>query len=427
MKHTRYREFTSISPQPGVRLCALESDRYKTARARVFLLGPLRARDATVTSLLASCLRAGSEAHPTRRDLARATEELYGATLGVSVSRVGDLQALTASIEFPADRFLPKGSKEMQRSLDLLGEVLLRPALNADYSAMRADVVEQERFQLGNELNALQDDKPTWAAIQATRMIYAGTPGAVYEHGAVEDLPGITPAELLQRHRLLVGNARVFAFVTGPVGTEAALKALHRALPLPKTRRPALPGHAVLKARASVQRRRMQATTEQTHLVFAWSGGPLYGTPAFAPALFADTIFGGYSMSRLFKVVREQHGLAYAVHSSYQRARGVLMAQAAVDNAKADKAVSLIRSEFKRLVQKGFFPEEFDAVRESLVESRKSAMDSMSARVSDLLVQSTMGFRQSLEQQIRQIRAVKPSQVQAVLRRFKPHSEFRLG
>lgn len=427
MKLTRYREFTSISPQPGVRLCALESDRYKTARARVFLLSPLLASTATITSLLASCMRAGSENHSTRRDLARATEELYGASLGVSVSRVGDLQALTASIEFPADRFLPKGSHEMQRSLALMGEVLLRPALNPGRSALRADVVDQERFTLGHELNALQDDKPSWAAIQATRMIYAGTPGAVYEHGAAEELPAVTPEQLLQRHRYLVANARVYGFITGPVGMQDALIALHRALPLPSTRRAKLASHAVLKSRQSVQRRRMTATTEQTHLVFAWSGGPLYGTPAFAASLFADTLFGGYSMSRLFKVVREEHGLAYSVHSSYQRARGVLMAQAAVDNAKADQAVKLIRSEFKRLVHKGFSQAEFDAVRESLVEGRKSAMDSMSARVSDLLVQSTMGFKQSFEQQIKEIRKVTPGQVQAVLKRLKPHSEFRLG
>ena len=427
MKLTRYREFESFCPHPGVRLLGYESDRFKTIRARIYLLTQIQPHVATEVALLARVLRAGSENHPTRRELARACEELYGATLGIGVTRFADAQGVVCTVDFPADRFLPKNSKELEGALSLLVELLTKPALNENGSALRADVIEQEKYQLENDLRALQDDKPGWAALQATQRTYAGTPGAVYEQGETEDLQNITPGSLLARHRSLVGNARVLAFVTGPVQPLHALRTFANKLALPNKRRPALPPAAKLKNRRQVQRTRIKAVTEQTHLVFAWSGGDVYGGPGYEPMLFADALLGGYGMSRLFKVVREEHGLAYAVYSSYHRARGSIIAQAAVDVVRADRAAKLIRSEFKRLQDKGFSDEEFEAVRESLIEARRSAFDSQGARVSDLAFQDVLGFKQSPERQLSAIRKVTPAQVRAMLKKLKPHSEFRLG
>ncbi|MBK8206648.1 MAG: insulinase family protein [Planctomycetes bacterium] len=427
MKTTRYREFLSVVPSPGVRLCALESGRYKTIRARVFFLDSMVPGTATANSLLAHVLRTGCISHPSRRELARACEELYGAALSVGVTRFADVQSLVGTIEFPADRFLPKGSKELEQALALLCEVLTQPALDGATSVLRAENVEQEKFQLEQELNALQDDKPSWSALLAAQRTYAGTPGAIYEHGRVEDLPGLDATALTQRHRLLLGNAQVMAFVTGPVREERALKALAKVLKLPAGKRPALKASKVLTHRKTVARDRVKAQTEQTHLHFAWTGAGVYGRADFAPSLFADALFGGMSTSRLFKIVREKHGLAYAVHSNFQRARGVIGASAAVDPAKAEKALKLIRSELARLAKGGFSDEEFATARESLIESRKSAMDSMGARASDAVLQHTMGFKQKPEAQIAEIKKVKPAQVRAILKRLRPHTEFRLG
>lgn len=129
MKTTRYREFLSASPAPGVRLCALASDRYKTARARIFLLEPLRRQTVTQNAVLALCLRAASENHPSRREIARAAEELYGASVTAGVTRFADIHVLAAAAEFPAERFLPEGSQELQRVLDLLVELLDRKSV----------------------------------------------------------------------------------------------------------------------------------------------------------------------------------------------------------------------------------------------------------------------------------------------------------
>jgi predicted Zn-dependent peptidase len=201
---------------------------------------------------------------------------------------------------------------------------------------------------------------------------------------------------------------------------------LSRKLTLPRARRVKLPAALRLANRKALRRDIEKAETEQTHLLFTWSGGAVYGEAGFAPMLYADALLGGYGMSRLFKVVREEHGLAYAVHSQYHRARGSIVAQAAVDPGRAELAIKLIRSEFKRL-QQGFTEQEFAAVRESLIEARRSAWDSQGARAGDLVFQHVLGFKQTPEQQLKDIRTVTLAQVKAMLRKLRPHSEYRLG
>lgn len=427
MPASRYRDFRSASPAPGVRLFSLATDRFKTVRLRVFLCDTLRPVDATRNALLAYVLRSGSREYPSRRDIARACENLYGATVGVGTMRLGDIQAMVASAEFPADRFLPRGTNELQGVLSLLSGVVLQPALDNTQSAFRAETVAQEKSQLHNDLSGMRDEKHAWAAWLAAQRIYAGTPGAIHEQGDPADLPAIKPADLYTRWQLLVRNARVYAFVTGPLDEKAGLDALARHFVLPKSRRGALPGTSKLAHRAKPQRLARKEKSEQAHLFTAWTGAPLFGQPATMAMAFADGIFGGFSFSRLFKIVREQHGLAYAVSSGYQRVRGVLVAQAAVDPQKAERARKLIRSEFDRLAADGFTDEEFAACRDSLIEGRISAWDSPNARILDRVTQEVMGTSQSPEQQLAAIRAVKPAQVRAVLKKLKPHTEFRYG
>lgn len=427
MKITRYREFDSMASSPGVRFFAAESDRFKTVRVRVFFTEPIRRETATLNALLALVVQDGCAACPTRRELARACEELYGASVGLSVSRFADVQTLAASAEFPADRYLPRGSRVMDGVLRLLNDLITRPVLRPDNLGLRDESVAQEKTQLGNELRALQDDRGGWASLLASRFVYEGTPAAIHEHGELEDLEAIDGRALLARHGELLSQARVYAFITGPVSTAAGLKALSRHLALPRGKRPATPAATRLKPRSRLRTAEAVHETEQAHIFLALAGGACYGEPGFAPTLYANGIFGGFSFSRLFRVVRETHGLAYAVHSDYHRARGCLMAHAAVDPKEADKAAKLIRFEFQRLRRHGPTVEEFEACRQSLIEARRAALDSPTARASDCVFQAVLGFRRTPEQQLRDISRVTPEQVREALAALSPHSEFRMA
>ena len=67
---------------PGVRLHAMQTDKFKTACFSVNFLRPHSARDAALDALLPSVLLRGTERYPDIRSISMRLDDLYGATFG---------------------------------------------------------------------------------------------------------------------------------------------------------------------------------------------------------------------------------------------------------------------------------------------------------------------------------------------------------
>ena len=91
-------------------------------------------------------------------------------------------------------------------------------------------------------------------------------------------------------------------------------------------------------------------TSDQAHLRFGVHSYPIDHPDRYAMGLLA-TVLGGGMSSRLFTEVRERRGLAYYVYGYNQgyTDTGTLFAQAGVDIARIDDAISTVASEFAKV------------------------------------------------------------------------------
>jgi len=104
--------------------------------------------------------------------------------------------------------------------------------------------------------------------------------------------------------------------------------------------------------------------SEQAHVSLGVHSLPLDHPDRFALQLLATALGGGMS-SRLFSEVRERRGLAYYVYGlnhSYTDA-GTLYAQAGVDIARIDDAVSTIAAEIRKIAAEPLAAEELEKAR----------------------------------------------------------------
>ena len=69
---------------PGVRLTAVQTNKFKSNLLSVTLLAPLDARTASANALLPYVLRRGTQRHPDMESLSAALDELYGGAIGPS-------------------------------------------------------------------------------------------------------------------------------------------------------------------------------------------------------------------------------------------------------------------------------------------------------------------------------------------------------
>ena len=104
--------------------------------------------------------------------------------------------------------------------------------------------------------------------------------------------------------------------------------------------------------------------SDQAHVCLGVHSFPLGHPDRYALQLLATALGGGMS-SRLFSEVRERRGLAYYVHGlnhSYTDA-GTLYAQAGVDIARIDEAVSTIATELRKIASEPLPAEELEKAR----------------------------------------------------------------
>src|SRR5262245_8875009 len=331
----------SVTLTKGVSLHVLPSDRFTTTLCRVVLhrdLGP----EATATSLLASVLESATAKHPTREAVAHRLADLYGAGLSVGVEKLGDRQLLAASLDWPRGGVPGRGGSLVE-GLRFLREVLTEPKCAGD--GLDPEIVETQARNLARSLPARKYDKGRYALRRCLETACEVEPFALDPEGRLEDLPAATPAALSALHARLLATAPVHVFLAGDLSVAEARAAVRRHLLWAGRAR----ARAAVPAVASVRppRRRPPALVERD----AVSQGKL--ALAFRPDRPPDSrllpaaetlagVLGGTPTSRLFKVVRETHGLAYYAGAGWVRPKGMMLVQSGVDPKNEPRARRLI-------------------------------------------------------------------------------------
>ena len=116
----------------------------------------------------------------------------------------------------------------------------------------------------------------------------------------------------------------------------------------------------VTERRINIRRR----DTEQAHLVFG-ATGLSRGDERRHAMLVADHILGGGMSSRLFREIREQRGLAYAVHSFRMPflETGAVAIYVGTTPSQAPEVLKLIHAELDKVMQDGLTVEELDRAK----------------------------------------------------------------
>ena len=121
----------TIELYPGVTLRCFPDSRFKQGCLTVQFLRPMCREEAALNALLPAVLLRGCQSAPDLRRITLKLDDLYGASVGALVRRVGDIQTTGLSCGFMDDRFALPGDRVLEPMLAFLEELLLDSPLEA--------------------------------------------------------------------------------------------------------------------------------------------------------------------------------------------------------------------------------------------------------------------------------------------------------
>jgi predicted Zn-dependent peptidase len=156
---------------------------------------------------------------------------------------------------------------------------------------------------------------------------------------------------------------------------------------------------------------------EQVHLVLGFPGLSNHAPERYALFLLND-LLGGSMSSRLFQEVRERQGLVYSIHSGAQAFRdtGMLYVYAASDAPNFSKVLKSTLKEIRDVKKHGVSEEELRRAKDHLKGSLMLSLESTSSRMNRLAKHEMhFGSFLTMDAMLASIDAVRREEVQALV------------
>lgn len=408
----------------GIRLFYIPTEKFKTASVSVNFHRALKKEEASYNALLADVMRRGCAKYPDQASVMKLRQELYGAYFDVDVRRKGEDQILSFSMSAVTEKFLPTGERAFIGALDLLFEMILNP-LVAD-KAFKSEYVEQEKINLKNDIDAIINDKRSYATWRLVELMCKDEPYGVHELGDKESIDKITAKSLYCHYEKIMSEGPVDVFVTGDVDIENIINTVKEKfskITLTKTELPKAEMHKPSEKETEIVE---TFDVTQAKLCVGYFTGIMPTDPDYPALMVYNGILGSGAHSKLFNNVREKLSLAYYAASRLDRYKGIMVISSGIEIANKQKAMDEIKVQLEDIKNGNISDYEYDATMKSIVNALRSLGDDIGYLEDYYLGQAISGTSLSLEDYIEQIKKVTVSDVVRVAKRIQPEMVYFL-
>jgi predicted Zn-dependent peptidase len=408
---------------PGITLRCVPDDRFKQACMTVQLVHPMNKEEAPLNALVPAVLLRGTESAPDIRSITQRLDDLYGASVGVCIRRVGDYQTTGFGCGFVEDRLALSGDRILEPMVQFLKELLLCPVL--ENGIFRQDYVETEKKNLTDYLQSQYNDKIRYANLQLLRYMCKADSYGVPRLGEAEDVQKVTAQALYDYYRRILRECPIEIFYVGsacPETVAALVKEVFRDVERDCV---SLPGQTPF-CDGGEGRYEEKSEAAQSRLCMGFTA-PVDGqAPKMLALQMMGYIFGGGMTSKLFMNVREKMSLCYDIGASYYSSKGLLLVSAGVDRDKVEITGDEILNQLESCRNGDISQEELNAAKESVCSHMRTVTDSAGAIEEFYSIENLSGCPMTPEAYIQQIEKITIDDVVAAAKTLKLHTVYTL-
>lgn len=414
---------TTIPLFPGITLRCFPDQRFKQGCLNVQLLRPMCRDEAALNALLPEVLLRGTQSAPDLRCITRQLDDLYGASAGAMVRRVGDYQTIVVHMGFIDDRYALEGDEILAPTVTLLRQLLLEPVL--ENGCFRQDYVESEKKNLISALESTRNNKRVYAVNQTLKQMCGNDSFGIPRLGEPEQVSAITAACLYDHYRKILRESPVNLFYVGSAQPEQVAELLRPVFAgLDRQVTPLPPQTALSAGRPNRITEEMDVT--QGKLCMGYVTPVTTRDDRFAAMQVLNTILGGGMTSKLFMQVREKQSLCYDIGSTYHGSKGIVMVSAGIDFEKQETVEQEVRRQLHACCRGEFSQAELNAAKQAILTQLQATHDSPGAIEGYYSSGVLSGMTMTPDAYMQAVEAVTPEMAAQVAQTLHEHTVYFL-
>lgn len=415
--------YQTFEISPGVTLRCIQNNRFKQGVLSVQFLRPMCREEAALNALIPDVLLRGCKVAPDLQQITARLDDLYGASVGALVRRIGDYQTTGLACGFIEDRFAMPGDRVLEPMIEFLGQLLLEPV--TEKGGFCREYVSGEKKNLISALEAQLSDKQAYASGKLLKNMCRGDSFAVPRLGGIPQVRRITASGVYAHYQKVLRESPVEIFYVGTASVERVVQLLQPIFARVSRTVAALPPQKALKT-AGESHKSEAMDIAQAKIAMGFVTPITNADPRFAAMQMLNTIFGAGMTSKLFVQVREKRALCYAISSSFYSNKGMMTVQAGIDTARFEETKAAVLEQLQACQAGDISQQELDAAKAAVLSGLRAVYDGPGAMESYFSTTAISGVDRSPERYAEEIRRVQIADVVAAANTVRFHSSFFL-
>lgn len=356
----------------GYKLHIIKTNKFKNITMSCKLASQLTRETATIRTLLSFIISSQTKEFPTTKLFSRHLENMYGARLSSYIATKGQAHVINLSSVCINQEYLPVKEDLLVKQIRLFKDVLLNP--NLENGLFDQKTFEIKKKELKERLRANNDDKFMYSVEKLYENMGKGQHLGISGYGYIDEVDEITNEQLGMYFNDCVNRDEKHIYVVGNV-TDEIIDLFKRELSLTKNAKHQNSVITFKQTNNEVNEIIEQQNITQAKLNMGYAVECNYLDNNHTAFSVFNAILGGFSQSKLFKVVREQHSLCYYVSSSYDAFNGTLIINAGIEPNDYNKAKDLIIKELEKIQSGNVTEEDLELTKKMLRNSLNKVQD----------------------------------------------------
>lgn len=395
----------------------VKTTKFKTITVQIVFANQFTQENASSRALLARVLGNSSKKYNTKKKIVEKSCDLYNTEVSVGYTRYYRTSLIAFTLDVVNEKNLVDAGNLTKKAIDFLLDTIFNP--NVTSNAFSLKEFNEEKRLLKESMQKVYNNKSRFAFRRLMEEMCKDEIIGVHSTGTIDDLDKITPEYLLKEYQKMINQDEISIYVVGDIEEKKIMKYFQA---FKQLQNQAL--HLEVVNFEPFEIKKIKEIKEiqkikQAKLVMGYRLDMNSLDSLYPALLIFNSMFGGLFSSNLFKVVREEYGLAYDISSHDIANNKLFIVTAGIDGDKYPQTIEIIENELQKYVDGEIDHDLLVMAKESLLNELQETEDSPDNFIAHLQNNYFTKVEKSIDEEIDEIINVTIDDIKQVAMRIK--------